>query len=128
MVHDNNYGESFNYGFIYNKNNIDYLCGLSTNKIKGYIYFWDLYNKGLIYKIENIKGLITQIIQWNQRYLLIVNYLKSIIIFDLEKKRVISEIKGKNASGIICIKKIYHPVYGESIISTGNKKIKLWNI
>ena len=39
-------------GFIYNKENNDYLCSSSNN---GYINIWDLYNKK-IFKVIDTKG------------------------------------------------------------------------
>ena len=57
------YDESGHFsGFIYEKENIDYLCSSSFN---GYINIWDLYNKS-IFKILNINNCkLYNIIDWN---------------------------------------------------------------
>ena len=41
----------------------------------------------------------------------------------------INDIKSGHAIDLICIKKINHPIYGESLLSAGEDKIiKLWTI
>ena len=51
-----------NSGFIYYKDNNDYLCSSSEN---GYINIWDLYNK-TIFKVINTNGCtLYHIIEWN---------------------------------------------------------------
>lgn len=53
----------------------------------------------------------------------------SMIIFNLSKSIVISNISSQHETGILCIKKIIHPTYGESLISSGQDgSIKLWSI
>ena len=56
--------ESFHFsGFIYSKDNKDYLCSSSSN---GYINIWDLYDKK-IFKTFNTKGCrLAHFIEWNQ--------------------------------------------------------------
>ena len=47
----------------------------------------------------------------------------------MEEKKNISDINGKHTKEVVCIKKIYHPIYGESLLSAGNDNtIKLWTI
>ena len=42
---------------------------------------------------------------------------------------IIKDIKKQHTFGVKCIKKIYHPKYGESLLSAANDKtIKLWSI
>ena len=114
-------------GFIYEKENKDFLCSSSFN---GYINIWDLYNKK-IFKIININECyLTYIIEWNSKYIIVADfYNKSFKIIDLEKNKIISDIKGQHIDNVVCIKKIYHPVYGESLLSGAeDKTIKLWTI
>ena len=114
-------------GFIYNKDNNDYLCSSSFN---GYINIWDLYNKK-IYKIINTNNSnLAHIIKWNNKYIIVADYNnKTLKIIDLEEKKIISDINGEHTDNVVCIKKIYHPVYGESLLSAGNDNtIKLWTI
>ena len=115
-------------GFIYNKNNNDYLCSSSDN---GYINIWDLYNKAILKVIDTngyLKGSkLAHIIEWNRKYIIVaeVNY-KLIKIIDREND-LITDINSNHAKDLICLKKINHPIYGESLISAANDKIiKLW--
>ena len=113
-------------GFIYSKDNYDYLCSSSE---KGLINIWNLYNKN-IFKVINTNFNIINIIQWNDKYIISSDYKKnSIIIIDIEANKIISSIQGQHTGGIICFKKIYHPIYGESLLTASfNKSIKLWTI
>ena len=114
-------------GFIYNKDDNDYLYSSSSN---GYINIWDLYNKN-IYKIINTNNCkLAHIIQWNNKYIIVTDVNnKSFKIIDLEENRIISDINGQHNKAIISIKKIYHPFYGESLLSAANDNIiKLWTI
>ena len=119
---DNHYS-----GFIYEKDNNDYLCSSSTN---GYINVWDLYNKK-IFKIIDTDGCkLFRIIKWNNKYIIVADFNnKSFKIIDLEEYKIISDISGQHTKVVVCIKKIYHPIYGESLLSAGNDSIiKLWSI
>ena len=59
-------------GFIYNKDNNDYLCSSSDN---GYINIWDLYNKN-IFKVIDTKGCkLAHIIQWNKKYIIVADLI-----------------------------------------------------
>ena len=114
-------------GFIYNKNNIDYLCTSSNN---GFINIWDLYCKNL-FKVISLEGaLLTDIIQWNEKYAIVCYfYRKHFFIIDLENYKIINNGDVVHDGYIKCIKKIYHPVYGESLLSADeNKNILLWSI
>ena len=121
----NHQPESYFYkGFIYNKNNNYFLCCCSTN---GYINIWNLYNK-IAVKIINFNNYyFTDIIQWNDKYIIVINSSNnSCEIIDIEKEKMITNIKSED--GFYWIKKIYHPNYGESLITTGINKIKIWFI
>jgi WD40 repeat protein len=111
-------------GYIYNKDDIDYLCCSSIN---GNVTIWDLYTLK-IFKVINISknGRLYNIIQWNDRYC-IVGSINSVIIIDLVIYRVISIIKDKDKNDIICVKKIKHPIYGEAFLTLAKENmIKLW--
>ena len=50
-------------------------------------------------------------------------------IIDLEKYEVIKDIQTKHKESVKSIKKIFHPIYGECLLSAGrDKAIKLWII
>ena len=121
---EDEYEGHHDYGFIFTgKDNIDYLY--STYREKN-IIIWDLYNKIISKKIE-IKYNITYIIQWNDKYIIFTDRNDgSFKIMDLEKNVIISNIKAY-IKDIKCIKKINHPIYGESLLSAGEDEIiKLW--
>ena len=73
---------------------------------------------------------LAHIIQWNEKYIIVADYNnKSFKIIDLEENKIISDIGGQHTYNVRCIKKIYHPIYGESLLSAGgDKTIKLWSI
>ena len=114
-------------GFIYNKDNNDYLC---SSSVRGFINIWDLFNK-TIYKtintnIDTKNYILYHIIQWNSKYAIVATQNKSFKIVDLENEKVVSEVKA-HYDEVICVKKVYHPTFGESLItSSRDKKIKLW--
>ena len=113
-------------GFIYNYYDNDYLLCSTKN---GFINIWNLNNKD-IYKVINInKCNPNYIIEWNEKYIIISDFdNKSIKILDIENDKVISNIKGNQNSYFKCFKKVYHPIYGESLITADNdNKVKLWS-
>ena len=114
-------------GFIYNKNNNEYLCSSSDN---GYINIWDLYNKKIFKIINTNKCKLAHIIEWNNKYIIVADANnKSFKIIDLDENKIIFDIGRQHTDEVISIKKIYHPIYGESLLSCGDDKyIKLWTI
>ena len=114
-------------GFIYNENDNDYLCTSSQN---GFIHIWDLYNKK-IFKIINVNQCnLLHMIQWNDNLIIVADSInKSFKVIDLQINKVISNFKGQHLEYVFCIKKIYHPIYGESLLSASeDNQIKLWTI
>jgi len=113
-------------GFIYNIDNNDYLCSSSTN---GYINIWDLYNKNIFKVINTNNCFLMHIIQWNNKYIIVADLNnKCFKIINLENE-IIKDIEKQNTNNVKCIKKIYHPKYGESLLSAASDKtIKLWSI
>ena len=103
----NNENSDYNSGFIYNKDNNEYLYA-SLNDYNGIdsIEIWDLLNKNIFKIFKFIDSFINCIIRWNYRYILICDagekYLK---VFDLENEKVISKIK-KGEKCIESVKKI----------------------
>ena len=70
------------------------------------------------------------IIQWNNKYSIVADYdNKSFKIIDFEKGQIVKDISGEHTDKVPCVKKIYHPLYGESLLSAGqDNTIKLWSI
>ena len=114
-------------GFIYNLDNKDYLC---TSSYNGYIHLWDLFNKSIFKIISTNDCVLCNIIQWNNKYSIVADYdNKSFKIIDFEKGQVVKDISGEHTDKVPCVKKIYHPLYGESLLSAGqDNTIKLWSI
>ena len=123
-------------GCIYNKeiNNTKnaYLCIARNYNI----VIYDLYKKEEDKIIRPFHHLIN-IFKWNEKYIIVIDgYLDkeeqkktnvSLKVIDLENKKVISKFEGKHANKISYIKKINHPIYGESLLSGGvDDAIKLW--
>ena len=113
-------------GFIYNIDNNEYLFSSSTN---GYINIWDLCNKNIFKVINSNKCCLHHIIQWNNKYIIVAaGDNKCIKIINLENE-IIKDIEKQHTDWVKCIKKIYHPKYGESLLSAADDKtIKLWTI
>ena len=122
--------ESFCCGLIYKKANDDFLIAASDGD---YIRIFDLYKKIKINSIKTEYCGISYIIRWSEKYFILAdqenNSFKTI---DIEQSKIINDIKNMTKmkeKGIICVKKIYHPKYGESLVTCdGNKEIKLWSI
>ena len=128
-----NYSE-YNCGFIYTKNNNDFL--IVCNKI-GEINIWDLENK-IIFSYINLnncydtnKIYLSYILQWSKKYIIVCEYynkgFKIIDIDELDKLKIITSIRGNHSGGIICAKKFVHSIYGECLLTTGKGDgIILW--
>ena len=114
-------------GFIFNREGTDYLCSSSEN---GFINVWDLYSK-TIFKVINTNGcLLAHIIPWNDQFFIAADFNnKSFLIIDIDEDTVISLVNNKNTKEVKCIKKVYHPIYGESLLSASkDNTIKLWTM
>ena len=122
---------NFYEGFIYSKNNNDYLLSGSDN---GLIYIWNITNK-TIFKIidvnsqNTIKYQICHINKWNKKYFYIYEFTQNCIIFiDFEQLKKVSCFKFKNNNIIENIKIINYSDYGKSlIISNEENNIQIWN-
>ena len=114
-------------GFIYTENNNDYLCCSSTN---GYINIWDLFKKKIFKRIYIEACYLLHIIPWNEKYLIVADYYDcSFKVVNYQNVKVISDIGGQHKKKVICVKKIFHPIYGESLLSASeDNTIKLWTI
>ena len=112
---DNENDFNFN-GFIYNKNENDYLY---VSKGMGKIMIWDLAQKQLIKNFVVGKEKIN-IIKWNNKYAIGVN--NGLKIIDIENEKIVTVIKNE----INYIQKLNHPKYGESLIACDKKNISLW--
>jgi WD40 repeat protein len=114
-------------GFIYNFYGKDYLICSASN---GVIVIWDLLLKSNIFYGKISKVELYNIIQWNNNYAIISGGRnQNIKIFDLNTFKIVNNIQIEKSSNVNCVKKIVHPLYGESLLCSGNNhKIKLFSV
>ena len=135
IVNVGDYNNSkINSGFIYNKNNKDYLF-FSCNS--GIIYQLNLETreKNKIFSIKSYnkrKIYFSYLVQWSDKYMIVCEYynkgFKIIEISDDDKFRIVSSIRGKHSGCIIYAKKYIHPIYRESLLTSGtDNTIILWS-
>ena len=131
----------FNKGELYHKyfdNYISYHCSiivtdqekivkLIESSTDGHIRIWNFHSPELLNKIKINNNWLYGICLISQNYLLVGCTNNIIKLIDIEKGKIIKDLIG-HKSRIICIKKIYHPKFGDCILSQGykNGQIKLW--
>ena len=111
---------------VYSRNNKDYLAFSSTF---GLIIIYDLLNKVQIEKFILNNSFLVNIVKWNEKYLLTIDVNKKrILIISLDIYKIVCSIVIPQIfSHERYVKKLIHPLYGESLISIGNDyKIKLY--
>ena len=93
----------------------------------GNIRIWNFHSAILLNKIKVDNDWIFGICLWNEDYLFVACKYKIIKMINIKKGIIEKNIEGHN-SGIFTIKKIYHPKYGECLLSQGyeNDQIKFW--
>ena len=109
--------------FVEKMNDINYLFESDGN---GYLRIWNIEKKEIYKSIQasgcNLRGICF----WNDRFIIAASSDKGFKIFDLENNKNIITIHGHES--VLCtVQKIMHPLYGESLISSGiDGNIKLW--
>ena len=122
--------KSYSSGFVYEKNEIDFLFAANSC---GEVNIYNLFSKELSYqikinkRIENIR--LYGLILWSQNYLIVNDDTnKALIVIDLRNKCVISSIYNQHLDSVRCIKRIKHKKYGECLITGGDDHfIKLFS-
>ena len=109
--------------FVERMNDINYLFESDGN---GYLRIWNIEKKEIYKSIQasgcNLRGICF----WNDRFIIAASSDKGFKIFDLENNKNIITIHG-HESVLWTVQKIIHPLYGESLISSGiDGNIKLW--
>ena len=76
------------------------------------------------------QSFLINIINWNDAYIIAVDFYNNAYkIIDLEEGKVINDVLGREIQRVKCIKKLFHPLYDESLLSVGtDQTIKLWVI
>ena len=108
-------------------NDNDEIIKMIESSEDGNIRIWDFHSGILLNKIKTGDHKLYGICLWNNNFLFVGCDDKCIKLINLQKKIVINNLVEENA--IITIKKIFHPKYGECLISNdwrGN--IKIWTI
>ena len=102
----------------------DFLFSSSSN---GYINIWNLNEKKIFKVINTNRCYLANILLWNNQYLIAADYNnKTFKIINMENDSI-SDINTEHEGELVCIKKINHPIYGQSLISAANDKtLKLW--
>ena len=120
---------AFNYssGFIYSKDKKDYLCASSMS---GKVIIWDLLTKNQFITFGLNEFKISQILCWNLKLYIAPTYDNNkIIIIDIEKRQIYFPNNNEITKKLICLKKIYHKIYGESLVGAyRDGTIKIWTI
>ncbi len=120
---DNNY--SGHYNIIIHK--IKDIYQLIDSSGDGYIRIWDFHSSKLIKKFYIDDNRLYGICLWNNNYIFIGCLDKTIKIMDLNKEKIVKTLKGHKRF-VLTMKKIFHPIYGECLLSQGheNDQIKIW--
>ena len=147
ILKDNKIKSKYYSGFISNENKYLYTCSS-----RGDINIWDLYNKKKIFTITIKNGELFKILPWSieknilnnkiHNYILVTDRTNKgiyCIYINFKKENIDKNNNNnfdinyniftlyRNGKIIKCIKKIIHPKYGESLLSSNNdKNIDLW--
>ena len=117
--------EEFLTGFLYKKNEKDYLITGSWN---GYVRIWDLDEKTQINFLQTDDVQLYNIIPWKEKSVVIAyKFIRKIKIMDIKYCEIVTELENNKLEEIKCIKKIKHPRYGNSLITCSeNGEINLF--
>ena len=109
---------------IYLKDNKVKLIELSDDKN---VRIWNFHLGELLEKIKVSQNYsLSGLCLWQNEYLFVGCYDKTIKLIQLNNGKIIKSLSHHNKK-VLTIKKIYHPEYGECLISQGlDQKIKLW--
>ena len=114
-------------GTIFYKSGKSYLFSSTSN---GYLVIWDLLSKTNIFYIKISPVELYNTVLWNNNCFIISGGRnQNFIIFNIDYGQIVGTIQIEKSSNINCVKKIVHPIYGESIITSGNDhKIRIFAI
>ena len=120
---DNDY--SGHYNLIIHK--INDIYQLIDSGGDGYIRIWDFHLNKLIKKIYIDDNRLYGMCLWNSNYIFIGCLDTTIKILDINKDKIVKNLEGHKRF-VLTMKKIFHPVYGECLLSQGheNDQIKMW--
>ena len=92
----------------------------------GNIRIWDFHSGNLLNKILVSNYLLKGLCLWNKDYLFVGCGDNQIKLIDLNNGKTINSLKGHNGY-VLTLKKIFHPKYGEFLLSQGyDNNIIFW--
>ena len=111
---------------IIKQKDVDYLYVVNVN---GKIHIWNLNDFALKGIIIFKKSYFYHIINWNNKYIIVAEKSNGLIlIIDTTCDKVVTVLSNIDGNFVNSLKKIYHPKYGESLLSYDfSKKIILWS-
>ena len=110
--------------FVEKVNEIDTLFESDGN---GYVRLWNLETHQIIKSIQCQSVSLRGINLWNQKYIIAAASDKSFKILDLEKGELVGSVSGQHLNSLCSVKKVIHPLYGESLLSGSiDGTIRLW--
>ena len=125
IYRDNN-NECHDSIIIFDKNEIIKLIESSKD---GIIRIYDFNSTDLLKKIRVSNLYLVSICIWKDNYLFVGCGDKNIKLVEISEGKITKKLNG-HSNSVTTIKKIFHPKYGECLISQGyeNNQIKLWAI
>ena len=118
--------KSGHYSIIINKK--DDITNLIESDTDGFIRIWNFHSALLLKKITACQDIrLNGICLWNENYLFSGCNDNTIILIDLNNDIVAKKLKS-HEDKVCSIKKIFHPQYGECLVTQGYKKdqIRIW--
>ena len=126
---------------VYNdENNFHYHSNIIIKEINGiinliescgdeYVRIWSFHSGEMLNKIETNENNLYGLCLWNNNYIFAGCKNGMIKLIDLNNGSIIKDLISHNRD-VMTIKKIFHPQYGECLVSQGicNEQIKLWII
>jgi len=118
--------KSGHYSIIINTK--DDITNLIESDTDGFIRIWNFHSASLLKKITACQDIrLNGICLWNENYLFSGCNDNTIILIDLNNDIVSKKLKS-HEDKVCSIKKIFHPQYGECLVTQGYKKdqIRIW--
>lgn len=110
--------------FVEKINDVDTLFESDGN---GYVRLWNLYDNSLMKTIHCPNSSLRGLCLWNDQYVIAASSDKSFKIIDFTQEKCVSSISGQHFNSLCTVKKVNHPIFGESLLTGSiDGTIKLW--
>ena len=109
-------------------NDKEEIIKLIESNSDGLIKIWNFHTAKLLMKIKVDNCRLFGLCLWNKDYLFVGCLDGTLKLIEIKSSRIIKELNGHN-SIVLTIKKFYHPMFGECLVSQGSldDPIRLWN-